>query len=347
MIDLVLHPGHSKCGSTTIQDFLFDNRETLKSRGIFLPDANFNFPFNDEYNFNLTHTPRDYLARIQTGELPISDLETKLDALIQSAIQFGCRRVVISAENLINGISSQLTQSIHRLFAEKFNNVRIVYYIRRQDSLLISAWQQWGHKSGISLPDYIHKMSKTKFGDFLFIVKQLRKLYPEQVVKVFPLSKQHLRKENLLIDFCFRAQIDQNKLKFDIKSSNSGLSSAVCDSLSKISTIYPNDHDQQIKNHITELTSNSKNIREKKYRSDLSVELREFLVERFQDSNETLAKRFFPKVPFDSVMSLLPLVKDSPDELDILKEKITKLEDICSLQMDMILSLKKEIDNEC
>ncbi|MZI96135.1 hypothetical protein F9817_23440, partial [Vibrio sp. CAIM 722] len=129
MVNLVLHPGHSKCGSTTIQNFIYHNRHKFLGRGVFLPDVNFNFPNMPKYNINLTQTPRDYLAQVQNGDVPLSDLENKLDQLISKAEESGCRRVIISAENLINAIGQPSTASIHKLFNEKFSSVNIVYYV--------------------------------------------------------------------------------------------------------------------------------------------------------------------------------------------------------------------------
>ncbi|MBE7213947.1 hypothetical protein MK852_17120 [Shewanella benthica] len=339
MVDLVLHPGHSKCGSTTIQDFIFENREIFRKRGVFLPDLNFNFPHSSDYQFDLTHTPRDYLAKIQAGKVPLSDLEHKLDDMIERASEQGCRRVIISAENLINAISGKITSEIHSLFNRKFNKVRVVYYIRRQDSLLISAWQQWGHKTGISLDDYIKKMSRTKFGDFLFITRNLKKLYSGQTIKVCPLSRKAMIGGNLLADFCSRAQINTNGLELNLEASNSGLSSALCTTLSSISDIYSDVHDQKIKSIITELTPNSILLRDKKYSTELSQEVKELLFNKFQESNKILAKNHFPKIDFDETLSLSSLIDKPTNEIDSLRERITKLEDLCALQMDMILQL--------
>lgn len=341
MVDLVLHPGHSKCGSTTIQDFLYANREIFKKRGVFLPDLNFNFPCHDEYNFTFTHTSRDYFAQVQSGSISIDELSKKLDDLIKSAKELGCRRVIISAENLINGIASKNTKAIHQLFADRFNNIRIVYYVRRQDSLMQAAWQQWGHKDGLNLDAYIEKMSKTRFADFYFISEQLKKYYPKAKFKVFPMARDCFIDNNLLIDFCSRALIDKTNLNFNIDVSNTGISSALCDSLAKIYDIYETKHDQNVKNTLINATPNSASLLTKKYKNDLSDESKIKLFEKFETSNVKLHKSFFPTLPFE-VMSLRCEENDSDQELLLLKRKIEKLEDLNSIQMDMILQLLKK-----
>lgn len=341
MVDLVLHPGHSKCGSTTIQDFLYANREIFKKRGVFLPDLNFNFPCHDEYSFTFTHTSRDYFAQVQSGSISIDELSKKLDDLIKSAKEMGCRRVIISAENLINGIASKNTKAIHQLFADRFNNIRIVYYVRRQDSLMQAAWQQWGHKDGLNLDAYIEKMSKTRFADFYFIARQLKKYYPSSKLHVFPMISEYFIDNNLLVDFCSRALIDKTNLNFKVDTSNTGISSALCDSLAKIQNVYENKHDQNIKNTLINAAPNAAPLLTKKYNNDLSDESKIKLFEKFETSNVKLHKSFFPTLPFE-VMSLRSEENDSDQELLLLKRKIEKLEDLNSIQMDMILQLLKK-----
>lgn len=260
MIELILHPGHSKCGSTTIQDFLYTNRLVLKDRGIFMPDSDFNFPGNKAYRINRTHTPRDFIEKVINGELNINALEKKIDDFLITAEEQGCKKVIITAENLVNAIGSPQLKAIHSLFATRFSNVKVVYYIRDQRELLLSAWQQWGHKKGETIDAYIDRMINTNFGDYVFVTEQLSNYYPNAELKVCSLDKKHLIKSNLTIDFCTRAGINNNGLKPSLEASNAGLSSAICESLTKIHTIYESPHTQKVKNTILAFAPNSKKL---------------------------------------------------------------------------------------
>lgn len=342
MINLVLHPGHSKCGSTTIQDFIYKNRQRFFNRGIFLPDSNFNFPGQPGYNIDHTHTPRDYLAEVQRGNISIAELEQKLDLLCSKAESLGCRRVIISAENLINAIGHPSTAQIHELLNKKFASVNIVYYIRRQDSLLVSAWQQWGHKTGESQESYVDKMMRTKFCDFKFISNQLRRYYPKAKLNVFPLDKNELINNNLLEDFCKRAVIKFEGLDSNVPNSNSGLSSALCSTVGHIHGVYEDVHDQKVKAVITNMTPNSAHLRDKKYKNELSKEQMSKAAEMYEEKNKFVADKYFPDVNFERVLSIKSLLEENFDEKFLL-DKIEKLEDIVAIQMDMILSLNKKI----
>lgn len=195
MIELILHPGHPKCGSTTIQDFLYANRLVLKDRGIFMPDSDFNFPCNKAYRINRTHTPRDFIEKVINGDLNINALEKKIDDFLITAEDQGCKKVIITAENLVNAIGSPKLKAIHSLFSTRFSKVKVVYYIRDQRELLLSAWQQWGHKKGETLDAYIDKMINTNFGDYVFVTEQLSNYYPNAELKVCSLDKKHLIKK--------------------------------------------------------------------------------------------------------------------------------------------------------
>ena len=345
MINLVLHPGHSKCGSTTIQDFVYENRKIFLKRGVFIPDINFNFWGDPEYKFNLTQTPRAYFAKVQSGEIPLSDLEIKLDKLVENAEKLGCRRVILSAENLINGIGLPSTAGIHKLLNKKFSSVNVVYYIRKQSDLFVSAWQQWAHKKGEPLDEYIERMIKTSFGDYLFIVNKLHKYYPNKNFNVFPLHKKSLYNSDLIEDFCLRAKINSKGLKLKINSSNSGLSSTLCQTMSSISGVYKDVHDQDVKQAITNLTPHSNKIREKKYGNDISTMLMKELFGKFEESNKELGRKYFPDISFSEAMSLSHPAKNLVTWEEELLDKIERLEDLVTIQMDMILQLHNRLEN--
>ncbi len=338
MIELILHPGHSKCGSTTIQDFLYVNRQILKERGIFMPDSEFNFPGSHEYNFDRIHTPRDFIEKVIQGELSIDVLEKKLDVFLSQAEEQGCKKVIITAENLVNALESAKLKAVHCLFSKRFKKSKVVYYIRDQRELLISAWQQWGHKKGESLEFYIKKMMKTKFGDYKFVTQTLSDYYPNAHVKVCSLDKKHLIKNSLTTDFCIKSGINSKGLKSPSRDSNKGLSSALCESLSKISSVYESPHAQRVKNIILKSAPNSNRLINKKYAAKLPLGLEDEISERYLESNKYLEKEYysgnelFPSTP-------MKLSVDVEDEMSYLKQRVEKLEDTVAIQMDMILTL--------
>lgn len=341
MIELILHPGHSKCGSTSIQDFLYKNRHVLKKRGIFMPDVEFNFPGDRAYKINRTQTPRDYLEKVITGEVSVDCLEEKLKNFLSKSEKLGCRKIIITAENLVNGISSQNQKLIHSLFSDCFQSIKIVYYVRNQESLLSSAWQQWGHKKGLTLDEYIDGLLKTKFGDYSFIAKKLQSYYSHADITVCTLDKNTLIEGSLMSDFCVRSGINSKGLTSHDTNDNIGLSSSICESLAKIHTIYGSPHSQKVKNEILSLTPNSYNLVTKKYPIDLSSQTKKKIYKRFFESNQELSEDFFDG---EKVFPLYENheVQTEMNEINILKQKIDKLEDLVAIQMDMLLTLSEK-----
>ncbi|MDR9826766.1 hypothetical protein RCJ22_14230, partial [Vibrio sp. FNV 38] len=293
MIELIIHPGHAKCGSTTIQDFLYNNRLELKKRGIFMPDSEFNFPGDKGYKINRTHTPRDYFEKVIRGEVDVEIIAKKLDTFLRSAEQNSCKKIIITAENLVNGIGSKQQKSVHNVFSQRFDKIKVIYYIRNQEDLLVSAWQQWGHKKGIGLDDYISDTLKTKFGDYSFIADKLKSYYKNSSFKICPLDKERLVQGSLTRDFCVRAGLNNKGLIGAQESSNLGLSTAICNSLSKIDSIYESPHSQKVKNIILSLTTNSHKLVNKKYSYDISQNTKEAIEKRFFESNLNLSKNYF------------------------------------------------------
>lgn len=344
-MELVLHPGHSKCGSTTIQDFIYKNRSKFENRGVIIPDCEFNFPFDESYKEHLTHTPRDYFAKIQNGDLPISDLRDKLERLRNYQGSKLYRRIIISAENLINGISNSITGDIHDLLNQYFDNIRVVYYIRRQDEFLISSWQQWDHKTGITLDEYLSKQIERGIPNYRAIASNLAAIYTKSSLKISPIYENLLKDQSLLHDFCFKAAIMESGLNFDIPNSNVGMSLAICELMSKMPEVYTDIHDQSIKNTIANLSSSSKKLINVKYDS-LSSKIKLTMLSAYNENNTLLVENYMPEISVENSRLIFSMLEDEKeDEIKVLKDEVEKLKDICAVQFDLILNLNKKIED--
>src|SRR4051812_13585660 len=133
---LLLHIGANKTGSSAIQEFLRFHFEALARHGVIVapsdlmrggPVTGQHVPFLEHLRFDMAFGRKIVTERIG---LLMRDLPER-------------GTLVISAENLSN------LNGTHELFADSIpkHNVQIVLYIRRQDELLVSAWQQWGSKT--------------------------------------------------------------------------------------------------------------------------------------------------------------------------------------------------------
>ena len=133
---LSLHIGAIKTGSSAIQWFLKDNSERLRSGGIVVPDQEIALtgPITGDHIafFDARRDGNDDKHR--------SDLTARVDAIFRET---GAHQVVISAENLSEG-DTQPALWFGDLVTKY--ETEVIVYLRRQDEVLLSAWQQWDAK---------------------------------------------------------------------------------------------------------------------------------------------------------------------------------------------------------
>lgn len=160
-MDLTLHIGTEKTGSTSIQRYLAKNRVRLREAGILFPLA----PGLDNQKaltaiaeensedsalqeiFDI-RTPQD-LQRFR------QDLRQNLKKELREA---GCSHVVMSNEHCSSRLRDDSQVEFLRAFlSEFFDQIRILVYIRRQDDFLVSTYSTMV-KTGRTNPIHIPSM---------------------------------------------------------------------------------------------------------------------------------------------------------------------------------------------
>ena len=126
-MDINLHIGSYKTGSTAIQIFLKKNRENLKSNGWI-------YPHYGCRNDNAHHPLAFALA-----ELHGSDPATIVGGILNEARDHGADRVILSSEVFFSFGRSQILR-LSRLLSD--HAVKIIIYLRRQDEFLHSYYMQ-------------------------------------------------------------------------------------------------------------------------------------------------------------------------------------------------------------
>lgn len=137
---LYLHIGFNKTGSTSLQQCLCQNRATLEASGYLYPGA-----AQDSYVQNQQHTP---LAASLTGRDILWLTPRKRDTLdralpdLLTAIEASPAEAVILSSEAFGGLDvteAQLQQMAGKLAGF---DLRILAYIRRQDSYFLSTYQE-------------------------------------------------------------------------------------------------------------------------------------------------------------------------------------------------------------
>lgn len=144
-MNLTVHIGTTKTGSTSIQGFLHHNRDMLRKNGILVPSG-----LGKLIHFHAV------LAALPFGESPdlaqiIPLTDTQQHAAFRERIcssfwnevanASDCHEVVITAEQLHSRLPlREHIQTFRDLFCRNFSNIRIVVYIRPQLDQIISLY---------------------------------------------------------------------------------------------------------------------------------------------------------------------------------------------------------------
>ncbi|WP_324689889.1 glycosyltransferase family 61 protein [Cobetia sp. D5] len=282
---LVLHPGHSKCGSTTIQKAIIKNRKLLESHGYVIPDPQMRTPGDEGFNPN-GETPRAFF-RHAMEQKDLEPLKAKL-ARIKEKYGDSSQSVLISAENLVNQLGAASGLNIHRLLRDTFVSHEVIYYIRRQDQFIMSAWQQWGYKKGLSLQAFVEQALRGKNPNYRVIASAFSNLYGKSNVTVVPLLRDSLIEGDLVADFFARLGIISEVQKPEDSIDNKSLNPYLCEALSKVNHIFRDIHDESIKHQLEKSHSSDPALymRDDDY---MSAEVRRRIHDVFASDNRFIA----------------------------------------------------------
>ncbi|MEL4897194.1 hypothetical protein [Crocosphaera sp. Alani8] len=337
---LILHPGHGKCGSSSIQNFLYGNINKLEEKGAYLPDKDFYFSFEKNNILQNRKTPVLYFKKLIDDDNIIA-FERRLGEVLVKARETNCRKILISAENLGNMRGISEGRKIHEILASYFEQVTVIFYLRRQDDYLVSSWQQWEHKKGLSLNEYIEESLDLYRPDFLKIIRFFEEIYDKNSLIVVPLSKKKFKNNNLIADFCERTQLDIINNYPQIQS-NQSLNPYLCDVLRRTPSIYQDVHDLSIKKLLTKYIDSTDFI----FYNDKTIldqQERIKILKRFENDNKIIHHQYFNDLPYDDFVGL-PLPKNNTS--DHLEDDMERLKNIVAIQMEIIIKLLKDRDKE-
>lgn len=164
-VQAILHVGDMKCGSTSIQEWMTQDREILSANGFFLSDVtrvvNYDsrlssYALDDD---RLDHEPRKESGILSSLEVPAHrrDIEDRLAAEV--AALPGTAKAMIFSHELMLSLRPQEVARLVTMLRRHFTGIRVVAYVRRQDRLFLSLWGQ-RLKSSAPDPNFFHRLLK-------------------------------------------------------------------------------------------------------------------------------------------------------------------------------------------
>ncbi len=273
---LYLHIGHPKAGSTTLQKFLFTNWLALLEAGVNIPTASLDLATADSPPGN----PLWALMQAYDSE-SLSALEGWVDTVRQQKPE--ASKLVVSSEALFDPSKAHLFSALAQRIP-----IHLVYYLRRQDELLLAAWRQWGLKRGLSLAELVERRIKNDQPNFESIVNAWQTEVPLASCNIRFVGKPFLKDGDLVSDFCTQLGLDHELLK-PVSRQNESLDGRLLHYMSRQPEFFSSPHD----NHILELLTDP-DPKAKKVRARLSLNQFRDIHDHFEPGNQRLLARFQP-----------------------------------------------------
>jgi hypothetical protein len=278
--ELVLHIGANKTGSSAIQSFIRANLELLEGNGYAVPDAELGWSqrITGFHVFGLA----DILA-----EGSSSDRCTAVfDELMQQAP--AGKSVLISAENLSNPGSHRFFQDVCARYS-----TRILIYIRRQDELLTSTWQQWNSKIETDLNAWIVRALRST-GNWGQILDAWEQVAGRAALTVRIYERKEFRDGNIIYDFMDWLGLGHfsAEARLPDEETNPSYSDFITPLVVGNRNIFRDVHDNDFYKMVGKLTGEA--YAKRKRVSLISREMRDAIMDHFRHQNDRVCKNYFP-----------------------------------------------------
>ena len=296
---LVVHIGCGKGGSSAIQAFLRDNADSLSGRGIYVPTSDLTIDGHRSGNqIDLFRTLMD-LDREQAT----SALRRRLTAL-RNNYALDHDTIVISAENLCNPVGHE------ELFAplrDEFD-IAILFYVRRQDDYLASAWQQWYVKEGRSLLAWLTE-NVGDVANWYQYIERWAQVFDVEDITIRPYAREAFPEGSIELDFAgvLRPGIDVSSFEISSGDVNTSLNTNVSRWVEGRGTaLFSDNHDNNFYSFLYRL--GGREVRDPAG-SLFDVHERTAIMRRYAWSNEALRSKYLPAHP----KPLFPLPRPKPE----------------------------------
>ncbi len=281
---LTLHIGHPKAGSTSLQSFLFKNWEALAKQNIHMPTHNVKVS-------SAAQKPGNPLQTLQTFKQDKNNRPIR--AWIENSLTHHKEpRLLLSSEVLFN-------VGFPKLFTELSDiiDLHIIYYVRRQDKLLLSAWKQWALKKGWSLDQLINKRLETGMPNFIGTTERWLAANPGTSFYVRFIEEQFLAEGDLITDFCKHLQVNPTGMKFSTEQMNPSPDGRILSYLSKHPELFSSVDDNTALNTLTNACSIPEKIP-----YQLTEDQFDKIYEYFEPQNQELLKKFHSEMAGETVI---------------------------------------------
>ena len=333
---LYLHIGHGKAGSSTIQVALGREIERLRAAGFLVADRAMQFAESGP----LDGCPVNYVAaRCAEREAGLRTVTERFHAVAQT-LQGRDGRLVVSAESFAVPGAEYLAQALRHAF-----EIHVVYYVRRQEDWIPSAWNQWGSREGLSLAAYLDRALATPQPNYERVLERWEPV--ADTVRVRPLHAGGL--DGGRVDADFFAAIGAGFAPAAGPRQNEGLDLGLLEVFASSPFLFSHGDDEPDVGATSALREWLAQRLPASLRSDrplLDGAQRQRVRAAFREANLRLQQRWFPDVEFDAVFG------PAEDEAAIAERaeaqrregaELDRLRRVVGLQLELIHELRERI----
>ncbi|MBN2825283.1 MAG: hypothetical protein JXQ76_08170, partial [Campylobacterales bacterium] len=130
-MNIILHIGQPKTGTTSIQKFLYHNREVLESFGYYY-ETYYDESNKEQFKYSFNH--------VNIHNFSLQQIKTYFDTMLQDAKKKNLHTIIISSE-MLWAINEQFLTLLQHLFPN--TTITAIVYLKRPDLSIESLWQQW------------------------------------------------------------------------------------------------------------------------------------------------------------------------------------------------------------
>lgn len=304
----IIHIGTEKTGSSSIQDFLRTNSDSLREAGVATLSSTGNL---DDRNL-VTCSMNPYLVDDHVSLLGIEDLSERTQwrgefrkQFLQECDEVGdsCDTLLLTSEHFHSRLSSsEEVAALFDLLSDVCSEFKVIVYLRRQDrmaSSLASTYFKTGLSGGIpGYRDHLRRLvTNSHYFDYLHLLSIWSDVFSEQSIIPRLYNKDKFHENDLLSDFTKAAGIPVEKLAVtQAERNNVSLSNPAIMALEAFSDYFPIDDSDERRPSNERLRERFIQHLENELPGHPSIftqEEAEHFYSQFRKSNNEVARRWF------------------------------------------------------
>jgi hypothetical protein len=193
-MQLLLHIGTHKTGSTAIQRFCLHNRDALAAQGVLYPNAYIANAAQHAlaWALGVNHPKRDQSLTA----------EQVAQGFLDEARKAGAKRLIVSSEDL-ESLGDEGVMKLRNLF--KDIPAQIVVYLRRQDEAFLAAYNQRVKSFASRFHGTVEELSRKRFVperfDYWRLTQRWAKVFGDDAMRVRVYDPSRFPDRNIIPDF--------------------------------------------------------------------------------------------------------------------------------------------------